>query len=560
MKQDDLYDVVIIGSGAGGGASAWALCQAGLKVLVLEAGPRFDPAKDYSLHQANWEQSNFPEPPSSHGRYTFSPLQPLDEKWQDLHSWSHLYGRYNKGTQRLVGEYHHVRGVGGSTLHFSGEAHRLHPEAMQMHSRFGVAADWPLSYSELEPFYAEAERLIGIAGPAQDRQRPRQTPYPLPPHPKSFASQRLAAGCEQLGLSWQANSLAILSQSYDKRPPCNYCGNCARGCPRTDKGSVDVTFMRKALATGRCTLLTGATVSKLVAGDDDSVKQVLFSDAEGRQQQAQGRLFIVACGAIETPRLLLNSHSVHAPDGLANESGQVGLNFMETLSWGMNALHPESLGSHRGVPADSICWDFNAPDAIPGVIGGCRFTPNMAEANLIGPINYARRVVPGWGRSHKQTMREQFGRVLSLGAIGECLPNTKSYIDLDPEAVDQHDQPLARIHSYLAKDALQRLRFMTEKGREILEASGVEKILEQVSSYDHFSSTHVFGTCQMGGAAEDSVVDVNGRSHRWQNLYVVDASVFPSSGGGESPSLTIQALALRTARQIRARLMQRDLA
>src|SRR5213075_2496928 len=139
-----------------------------------------------------------------------------------------------------------------------------------------------------------------------------------------------------------------------------------------------------------------------------------------------------------------------------NESGQVGRHFMETLVWASSGLHSERLDSFRGLPSDSACWDFNAPDAIPGIIGGCWFAPGTAEANLIGPINYAQRVVPGWGRQHKAEMRRVFGRVLSMKAIGESLPNEKSYIDLDPEERDEFGIPLARINSYLGDMELRR--------------------------------------------------------------------------------------------------------
>ncbi|MDH3527791.1 MAG: GMC family oxidoreductase, partial [Gammaproteobacteria bacterium] len=248
------------------------------------------------------------------------------------------------------------------------------------------------------------------------------------------------------------------------------------------------------------------------------------------------------------PRLLLASKSTHTPDGLANESGQIGRHFMETLFWNSSGLHPERLASYRGLPSDSICWDFNAPDTIPGVVGGCRFSNSVAEADLVGPINYAKRVVGGWGRSHKENMRAAFGRVLTVGAIGESLPNSRSYIDLDPDETDALGMPLARIHSYLDDRELKRLAFMAKTAREILEASGVKELVEEYGTYDYFSSTHVFGTCRMGRDPEDSVVDAYCRSHRWRNLFIVDASVFPSSGGGESPSLTIEALALRTAK------------
>ena len=543
--------VVVIGSGPGGAAIAWSLAAAGLSVRILEAGPRYQPAEDYRLQHNDWEQQDFPEKVPMRRRQTYAPLQRLDAKWDDLRSWNHLKGRLVAFSARYFAGYRHVVGVGGTTLHYSGEAHRLHPAAMKMKSRFGVAADWPFDYEELEPFYVQAERGIGVAGPTRDPTRPRSAPYPMPPHKLSYASQRVARGFHELGMSLLPNPVAANSEAYDHRPGCNYCGQCARGCPRLDKGTADITYVARALATGKCTLDTLSPVQRLESGPGDRVRAAIYLDSNGQQQRAEADLFVVACGAIETPRLLLNSAGPHAPNGIANESGLVGRNLMETLFWVSSGLHPEPLGSHRGLPADGICWDYNAPDALPDGVGGVRFSPMTIEADLAGPINYARRVVGGWGASHKAAMREQFGRALSVGGIGECLPNSGSYVDLDDEAKDPYGMPKARIHSRVPETEIQRLGFIARTCRSVLEAAGVEKLFEEFGTYDMFNATHVFGTCRMGTDPGDSVVDPYCRSHRWRNLLITDASVFPSSGGGEAPSLSIYANSLRAAHYLR---------
>jgi choline dehydrogenase-like flavoprotein len=543
-------DVVVIGSGPGGAAVAWSLARRGVRVAIVEAGPTYDYTADYRLHRDDWELTLFPEKPGPEKGYGFAELQPLEERWRHLRSVSKMRGALNGTSRRAGGGYHHVRGVGGSTLHFQGEAHRLHPQAMSLRGRVGVGADWPFGYEALEPFYAEAERAIGVAGPDDQGARWRAGPFPLPPHPLSHASQQIAAGCRKLGLSLQPNSLAILSRPYQDRPGCNYCANCIRGCPRADKGSADVTFVATALATGRCRLEVDQQAVFVEPGKDDRVVAVHCVDSHGSWRTVTARAFVIACGAVNTPRLLLASANGHAPQGLANESGQVGRNFMETLSWTASGLHPLSLGSHRGVPADSICWDFNAPDSIPNVAGGFRISAGAGQADALGPVAYATRFVPGWGRAHRLKMREVFGRVLSVVAMGESLPNERSYVDLDPARTDRRGLPYARIHSFLPEMELRRLTFMAEKVREILAAAGVDDILEEYGTFDIFSSTHVFGTCRMGDDPTRAVVDAHGRSHRWKNLFICDASVFPSSGGGEAPSLTIAALGLRAGEAI----------
>ena len=550
-------DVVVIGSGAGGAAVAWALARAGVAVTVLEAGPRYDYWSDYRLDRADWEQERFPHK-ASRRTYTVAPTQTIVER-PELRSWSVATGADNTTDHRLSWGYQHVQGVGGTTLHYTGEAHRLHPAAMRLRSRFGVGADWPFDYAELEPYYVEAERLIGAAGWSYDPVRWRSAPYPLPPHPLSYASQKIAAGFRVLGLSLAPGSLGILSQAYGDRPPCNYCANCIRGCPRADKASADVTFIAAALATGRCTVLPERQVVHLAAGPEDRVSHAEAVDAQGQRHRIMARVFVVAGGAVHTPRLLLASTGAHAPHGLANESGEVGRNFMETVSWVSSGLHPQPLGSHRGVPSDAICWDYNAPDAIPGVVGGCRLSVGAGQADLLGPIAYATRLVGGFGRAHKARMSQVFGRALTVVGVAECLPNPRAFVDLDPEEADPRGVPLARIHSWLEQGEIERLAFMRERARAVLEAAGVEAIVEEYGTYDHFAATHVFGTCRMGRDPETSVVDPTGRSHRWRNLYVADASVFPSSGGGEAPSLTIEALAIRAGRLIAESLRRAEI-
>jgi choline dehydrogenase-like flavoprotein len=388
---DSPYDAVVVGAGAGGAAAAWRMTQRGWKVLLVDAGPAFDPERDYGLDRNDWERERFRHKPGSQGAVTFAPMQPLDPQLADLRSWSLAQGRANRGERRVASGigYHHVRGIGGSTLHFVGEAHRMNPAAMKMKSRFGVAADWPVSYDELEPLYLEIERFLGVAGPAEAGDRWRSAPYPLAAHPLSRASRRLGRGAAALKIGWQPNPRAALSAAYDGRPACNYCGGCTHGCPRRDKGSADVTFIAKARASGRCEIRPEHTLLRIVAGADRQVEAVEIADASKRVQRVPVRRLVLACGAVETPRALLLSR------GLGG--AQVGRNFLESVAWTSIADAGEPLQSFGGLPADAISWDKNRPDAIPGVIGGFRLSAAIHEADMMGPIAHAQRAVPGWG-------------------------------------------------------------------------------------------------------------------------------------------------------------------
>lgn len=538
-------DAVVIGAGAGGLAAAWRLTTRGLRVLLLEAGPRFDPVTDYPLDRPGWERRDFPAPPGSRAEIVYGDLGGLDPAWSHLAAFDAAHPARLRGDRRAPGAgYSHVMGVGGSTLHFTGEAHRLHPDSFRLNSLTGQGEDWPISYADLEPHYTALEDFIGVAGPADPGARWRSAPYPLPPHPLSPGAQRLAQAAARLGWHWGENARAALSQPRGDRPGCNYCGQCSRGCPIGDKGSADVTFLPAALETGRLILRDRAPVMRLHLGANGRITAVDHLH-EGRIVTQEAPLVFLAAGAVQTPRLLLAQAGPQAPGGLANGSGQVGRNFMETLSCRVSGLAPDLRLSQRGLPADAISWQFNAPQAVEGAAGGFRMTGAAAESGLNGPIGHASRLLSGHGAGLKAALRDSFGSAVSVGAIGAVIPDARSYVALSPDRRDALGLPLPVVNSVLTPNSLALLDRMVAACRTLLSEAGVTQVAEQATSWDSFSATHVFGTCRMGEDSASSVVDRFGRSHDHDNLFLCDGSVFPGSGGGESPSLTIAALALR---------------
>lgn len=537
-QKNNKYDCIVIGSGPGGAPFAWRLASKGMRVLILEAGERYNPYKDYALNKNDWETKGFPH--RRRIKLTFGKSQSLDEKYKHLKSWNKASGKFNPLGERRYLEYQHVVGVGGTTLHFQGEAHRLHPSAFRMKSLFGVAEDWPIGYKDLEPYYTEVEKIVGVAGPKEIPGRSRSAPYPLPPHKLSYASQVLDKGCKQMGLELLPNSVAILSHSYRDAPPCNYCNGCVWGCPRKDKGTVDVTFIPLAEKTGRCEILTNAFARGIEVEKKDGIKRakgVFYYGRDGKEYFVEGDFIAVACGAVETPRLLLNS-------GI-NENGIVGKNFMETVFYQVVAFHPDRLDSYRGIPIDSVIWKWNEPNPKLGFKGGFRLFPMAGSAT--GPVNYALRFHEGWGEEYVKEVEKWFGHAIGTGGIGEFLPNDDTFITVSENVKDEYGVPVAMIQSFLGESELRILDSMAKTSKEILRASGANDIVEEFSTYDFFSATHVFGTCRMGKDPEKSVVGPDLRSHEVDNLLITDASVFPSSGGGDAPSLTIEALSLRAA-------------
>ena len=532
------YDCVIIGSGPGGAPFAWKLAEQGMDVLVLEAGPRYNPLKDYALNQQDWETKGFPY--KKRIKYTYGKKQKLNPNYSDLKSWNKASGRLNRTNLRRYHQYHQVSGVGGTTLHYQGEAHRLNKNAFRMKTLYDEAVDWPIDYETLEPYYVEAENIIGVAGPDEVPDRPRSKPFPLKPHKLSYASQIIQKTCEKHKLELDPNPVAILSHLYRDAPPCNYCNGCIWGCPRKDKGSVDVTFIPIAEDTGNCEILTYAFASRVEVEKNQGKKKVTgvsYYDRSGKEHFVKGDYVVVACGAVETPRILLNS-------GI-NQNDLVGKNFMETTFYEAVAFHPDRLDSYRGIPLDSVIWKWNNPDPERGLPGGLRLSPTAGSA--MGPLNYALRYYKGWGDDFMNEFNDTFGHAIGMAGIAEFFPNDNTFVTLDPQVKDEYGLPVAQIQSFLGEPELKTLQFMQKTANDLLKESGATEFVEQVSSYDLFSATHVFGTCRMGNDPETSVVDSSLRFHGIPNLFVTDASVFPTSGGGESPSLTIEALSLRAA-------------
>ena len=535
-QEKESYDCVVIGSGPGGAPFAWRLASKGWKVLVLEAGSRYDPLKDYSLNQTDWELKGFPYRKKI--RNTYGDAQLLTQKFQNLRSWNKASGRLNRSDRRKYVGYRQVAGVGGTTLHFQGEAHRLSTSAFRMKTLYGVGVDWPIDYKDLEPYYAEVEKIVGVAGPDEVPYRPRKTPFPLPPHKLSYASQVVEKMCRKKGLDLTQNSVAILSNLYRDTPPCNYCNGCVWCCPRKDKGSVDVTIIPLAEDTGMCSIRTNAFASRIEVKKNNDLRNatgVFYFDEDGEEHFVEGKYIAVACGAVETPRLLLNS-------GI-NQSGLVGKNFMETLFYEVVAFHPQRLDSYRGIPIDSVIWKWNKPNPDLGFPGGFRLFPTVGSA--MGPVNYASRYFKGWGEEFVKAVEKWFGHAIAIAGIGEFFPNKNTFVTVNENFKDDFGNPVALIQSFLGESELNCLEFMAKTSKELIRASGAGEVVEENSAYDLFLATHVFGTCRMGTDPGESVVGPDLRSHEIGNLLITDASVFPTSGGGEAPSLTIEALSLR---------------
>jgi choline dehydrogenase-like flavoprotein len=322
------------------------------------------------------------------------------------------------------------------------------------------------------------------------------------------------------------------------------------------KGSVDVAVIPAAEATGRLELVTDFHVTRLEHAADGRVSGVLGFDAGGREGRRRARAVVLAAGAIETPRILLNSSGGAHPRGVGNASDQVGRHLMESLYVLRAVVFERSLESYAGLPIDSRIWDFNGASR-PGPVPNGLVLGQICDL-FEGPAGHAWEGVEGFGLAHREAMARSFGAGLELFGVAEQLPRPENRVTLSGKA-DRFGVPLARVETRLDRTDLDALSETWKRLGELGEAARIAREVGQITAYDVPNATHVAGTCRMGTSPERSVVDRFGAVHGHKNLVIADASVLVTEGAGDSPSLTIQALALRAAEALAARADRREI-
>ena len=521
---NDHADVVVIGSGAGGGVVAKELAEAGLSVIVLEAGKRFRPYEDYPTHLTDFEVR------------MVDVFEPSDAR-RDLYTTPRAHPFL----------YHRVKGVGGSTLAYHAMNPRFHESDFRVRSEDGIADDWPLSYADLEPFYTKVEEELGVSGPngpdANPFEPPRSRPFPTPAHELNFASLTIKRGAERLGLHLVREPLAIPTKDWDGRPACINAGTCRLGCKIAAKSSIDVTYIPKAERTKRVQIRSECMAREITVGSDGKARSVIFFDPNGQEKEVFGRVIVAAGNAVETARLLLLSKSRLFPGGLANSSGLVGKRFMEHLSVFAYGVFPERLDPWRGVPTGGIIQDFYATNPKNDFARGYTIS---VENDSQWPLATANSI-PGWGAGHKARMKEIFGHRVGIATDGEQLPDERNQVTLDPVVKDVYGLPVPLITNAHFRNELAMIRHISASLRDILEAAGATET--SVDDVIPGNSSHYLGTCRMGTDPRTSVVDPRCRAHDVPNLFVGDGSVFVT-GAAVNPALTISALAARTAEGI----------
>jgi len=541
-----IYDVCIVGSGAGAGPIAFELSKAGYKVLVLEKGPWY-------------KRENMLKDEIAVGRRSsFTPR--LDEEQHVLEEYKD--GKWI-GTPTLESGWDFWNGsiVGGSSNLMSGYFHRLKPKDFRLKSSYeeiedSNVVDWPISYEELEPYYTKVESIVGISGHAKNHPflEPRSTKdFPYGPTGEHVISSWLDKACAKIGYHSIPTPRAILSRDEEERRGCEYAGYCGSyGCASGAKGSAREALLNKALKTGNCSIFPHSFV-KVLKSDAKRVTSIEYLDKEGQSHQVQAKRYVVAAQAIETSRLLLNSKNEFFKDGLANNSGQVGKNLVFSSGGvGQGAFYYEDFSKAEAEELRVIGpfvnrslqdWYELEEGTKKGATIDFLFEHNNAVARATEAMRSGDLV---WGDELRKKVLYNFEkrRVFTFEIFCDWTPHDDCFISVDEKIKDKWGVPVAKVR-------IGAHPYDLSVGKAI--AGYAEKVLEEMGARDVYSSISESppqnlqaGGCRFGNDPRTSVLDKNCKAHELNNLYITDGSFMPT-GGSVPFTWTIYANSFRVA-------------
>ncbi|HTH98501.1 MAG TPA: GMC family oxidoreductase [Stellaceae bacterium] len=507
--ESEMVDFAIVGTGAGGGTLACKLAEYGFSVVALDAGAYWRPLEDFASDETAQTKLYWTDDRIADGE---NPIQ---------------MGSNNSG-----------KSVGGSTVHYAMVSLRFRPEWFKSRTVLGYGADWPVDWREMWRYYDEVETALAIAGPVSYPWGPKRPRYPYRQHEMNAAALVLAKGAEAMGIKWTETPLATVSAPRGLAHPCVYRGFCVTGCSTNAKQSVLNTWLPRALEAG-AEIRDLAMVGRVVMGEDDRAAGVeYFREGQWRFQKA--RHVVVAGYAIETPRLLLNSASSRFPDGLANSSGLVGKNLMVQANQAVWGQMDDEIRSYKGPPSLAITEHWNYDDNKDFFGGYCYMSQGPLPQLWANTLATARGL---WGQALIDEM-SRYNHAVGLKVVGEMMPQERNRVTLADDK-DQYGLPIARVTYSWCENDIRLINHSMDFMGQALAAAGAKEIWRQEND-----TCHLNGTARMGDDPRTSVVDADCRSWDIRNLWICDGSVFPTVGG-VNPSLTIQAIACRTADRIK---------
>jgi len=542
------YDVVVVGSGAGGAMAAYTLTKTGKKVLMLEAGRDYDPVTETPMFKTAHDAPlmGAPTPDKNFGFYDAT----VDGGWQ-VPGEPYTTG---KGSEF---KWRRARMLGGRTNHWGRYSLRFSEHDFKGYSRDGLGADWPFEYADIAPWYDKTEELVGVCGTNTGLDdMPDSSPGVLQTPPKPRVPELLvAAAAKKLGIPSAPMHRAVLTRPKDNRSACFYATDCGRGCSIGAAFQTTTSLIPMARATGNLKIVTDAMVKSVDVDEQGTVNAITYIDRKtARSIRLSAKVIILAASACESARILLNSKSASFPDGLANSSGQVGRNIMDStganLGADIPALEGRPIYNEDGHTANHLFipwWGHEAQ--AKGKLKFSRGYHFELDTGFKAPGSYYPPKLQGYGSEIKRQSKQNYGSHVGLSLRGEMVPNEHCYMEIDNEVKDKWGIPVARFHWKWSEQELNQIAHGLETARDILTTMGAT-ITDLPAPEDAIKKggeiIHEVGTTRMGGSPQDSVTNQYGQTWDCNNLFVMDAGVF-ASNPHKNCTLTIMTLAMRNA-------------
>ena len=520
--QTDIYDVVIVGSGASGGTLAAHLARRGVKVAIVEGGPRVNTRTDFNTHAMPFDFPTRQIPTMRAGKAGF--------------------------------DSERSRGVGGKTMLWNAVALRFSQRDFKGRTFEGAGEDWPVAYKDIAPYYDTIEREIGVCGNLDGLEDLPDGVF-LPPVPFKCSDEIIRRSARSLGADIVHVRKATLTVASKTRLACHFCGNCMAGCDVVAKYNSADVHIAPAEADGRVTVFPDCIVREVLVSDENLATGVRYLHrVHQKEGEVRGRAVVVACACVQSIALLLMSTSRRYPTGLANSSGQLGRHFIPHFTGGvecvLDGLRGKSVTNDEGFLDHAYLPSFKHTNKTRGYARSFGAQLNYQNRRLAG---WAKNV-NGFGRAYKASVKAAYPAFIQFTPYGEMLPNAQSYVDLDRERTDKFGLPQARRQVRWGANEEALFNDMVRWSLEMLQKAGAEILTVP----DGPATNHELGGCRMGRDPRSSVVNADCRTHDVPNLYVVDGSVFPSASE-KNPTHTIMALAARAADHISERMRRGEL-
>ena len=569
MSSNETYDVIVVGSGAGGGIATWRLAQAGLRVALVEAGPWYDPADDS-------QRTQFRYPWESPRRGASTRLRPFGDFNACIGGWE-LDGEPFTTAPGTDFMWWRARMLGGRTNHWGRISLRFGPLDFKRRDIDGLGDNWPIGYEDVKPYYDKVDKLVGVFGTNEGLPNDPDGFFLPPPKPRLHELYYIR-GARRAGVPvYPARKSILTKRINNERGVCVYCRQCDRACSLHADFSSSTVLIYPAVASGRVDVYTNTMVRKVDTGPDGSATGVSCIDRGNRQElRINGRSVVLAASACSSARILLNSVSATHSAGLGNSSGHVGRYLHDSTGASRAAFLPELMdrdiynedgvgGMHVYTPwwLEDANLDFARGYHLE--IGGGMGMPSYGFGFAANQYKeFLGERVGGYGNGLRDDVRRFYGSRLSIACRGESVPQFGNYCELDPDVVDKWGIPVLRFDYRWTEQEINQARHMQDTMEELLEASGGILLGSKPGPERQYGLTqpgeiiHEVGTTRMGDDPATSVTNRFGQLHDAGNVFVADAGTFVSQAD-KNPTWTIMALAWRTSDYIIDQMRQRNL-